>query len=75
MRRASLSADITERMLYIKENIELLHKHYDTVAQDENRASNMIKEEKKLLVYYHTGIMDKNKKENTNLECIIEIDD
>jgi hypothetical protein len=71
MRRASLSADITERMLYIKENMELLHKHYDTVAQDENRASNMIKEEKKLLTYYNTGIINKN----TNPECIIEIDD
>lgn len=33
MKRASLSPDIAQRMMFIKENANLLHKHYDTVAR------------------------------------------
>lgn len=49
MRRASLSSDVVQRMLFIRENAGILRKHYAAIAKEELRESSTIKDEKYLL--------------------------
>ncbi|KAL3761407.1 hypothetical protein ACHAWU_007366 [Discostella pseudostelligera] len=54
MKRALLSPDIAERMMFIKDNADLLHKHYVTLRQQEVESSydGFIEEERSLLPHY-----------------------
>jgi hypothetical protein len=81
MKRASLAPDIAERMMFIKENADILHKHYITLAEQEVESSmhDFIEEERRLLPHYEPPVKAQEEDDEDNNDAddddVVVVDD
>ncbi len=70
MKRASLSPDIAERMMFIKENADLLHTHYVTLKEQEldDGYKDFIEEERRLLPHYEPPVTSREEDDDNNYD-------